>query len=61
MSALDLEDLQHFLLTRTPALAALYEFLSFPDAAKGAPGFRPWPREVGSAHAVGEHAPTRAG
>ena len=35
MSALDLEDLQHFLLARTPALAARYEFLSFPDAAKG--------------------------
>src|SRR5262249_11631618 len=29
---LDLEDIQHFLLTRTPALAARYEFLSFQHA-----------------------------
>jgi Dyp-type peroxidase family len=32
---LELEDLQHFLLVRTPALAARYEFLSFRQPASG--------------------------
>ena len=32
---LELDDIQHFLLTRTPALAARYEFLKFPDAKRG--------------------------
>src|ERR1041385_8155355 len=33
---LEIDDIQHFLLTRTPALAARYEFLSFsrPDAGR---------------------------
>jgi Dyp-type peroxidase family len=32
---LELDDLQHFLLVRTPALAARYEFLSFREPASG--------------------------
>jgi len=32
---LEFDDIQHFLLTRAPALAARYEFLSFRDAAGG--------------------------
>ncbi len=32
---LELDDIQHFLLTRTPALAARYEFLTFKHAAAG--------------------------
>ena len=32
---LELEDIQHFLLTRTPALAARYEFLSFASGPEG--------------------------
>jgi len=32
---LELDDLQHFLLVRTPALAARYEFLTFRQAASG--------------------------
>ena len=30
---LELDDIQHFLLTRTPALAARYEFLTFRQPA----------------------------
>ena len=32
---LELDDIQHILLTRTPALTGRYEFLSFQDAAAG--------------------------
>ena len=32
---LELEDIQHILLTRTPALTGRYEFLSFRNAAGG--------------------------
>src|SRR3954454_22428320 len=32
---LELDDLQHFLLVRTPALAARYEFLTFQQPASG--------------------------
>ena len=32
---LELDDVQHFLVARTPALAARYEFLSFRDAGQG--------------------------
>src|SRR4029453_12366910 len=32
---LELDDIQHILLTRTPALTGRYEFLSFPDGAGG--------------------------
>ena len=36
---LEFEDIQHILLTRTPALTGRYEFLSFRNAAGG----RAWP------------------
>ena len=32
---LELDDIQHFLLTRPPALAARYAFLTFQDPAQG--------------------------
>ena len=35
---LELDDIQHILLTRTPALTGQYEFVSFRDAAAGRPG-----------------------
>ena len=50
---LDLDDIQHFLLTRTPALAARYEFLSFPDAGRGRAWLEGILEKVGTAHAVG--------
>ena len=31
----ELDDIQHFLLTRTPALAARYEFMSFRSGESG--------------------------
>ena len=50
---LEFDDIQHFLLTRTAALAARYEFLSF----RGAEGGRAWLNgivdKVGTAQAVG--------
>src|SRR5436190_6430363 len=49
---LDLDDLQHFLLTRTPALAARYEFIHFPDAAKGRAWISGLLDKLGSARAV---------
>src|SRR5262245_26300393 len=53
-AAPELDDIQHFLVTRTPALAARYEFLSFPDAAKGRAWLATMLEKVGSAKAVGE-------
>src|SRR5262245_21827965 len=50
---LELDDIQHFLVTRTPALAARYEFLSFPDASKGRAWLATMVEKVGSAKAVG--------
>ena len=50
---LDLDDIQHFLLTRTPALAARYEFLSFPDAGRGRAWLEGILEKVGTARAVG--------
>lgn len=51
---LELDDIQHILLTRTPAMTGRYEFLSFDDPAGG----RAWLSElidvVGSAASVGE-------
>src|SRR5205823_1865252 len=35
LAMLELDDIQHFLLVRTPALAARYEFLSFRQPASG--------------------------
>ena len=51
---LDLDDIQHFLLTRTPALAARYEFLSFPDSASGRSWIRGMLDKVGTAKGVGD-------
>jgi Dyp-type peroxidase family len=42
MSALELDDIQHILLTRTPAVTGRYEFLSFDTATGG----RSWLREL---------------
>ena len=52
-SSLDFDDIQHFLMSRPPARAARYEFLSFSSA----PGGRAWLTglidKVGTAKAVG--------
>src|SRR5262245_3682896 len=53
-SALELDDIQHFLLTRTPALAARYEFIRFPDATAGREWLTAIVEKVGSGRAVGE-------
>jgi hypothetical protein len=39
---LELDDIQHILITRTPALTGRYEFLSFDDPAGG----RAWLTEL---------------
>ena len=51
---LELDDIQHFLLTRTPALAARYEFLKFPDAKRGQAWLSTVLEKVGSGKSVGE-------
>ena len=53
---LELTDIQHFLVTRTPALVARYEFLSFPDAQRGRKWLSGVLEKVGVAKAVGEAA-----
>ena len=35
MTSLELDDIQHILLTRTPAITGRYEFLTFDTAAGG--------------------------
>jgi Dyp-type peroxidase family len=57
MSALELDDIQHFLLTRTPALAARYEFLSFKDAAAGRAWLAGLVDKVGTGRSVGNASP----
>ena len=57
MSALDLDDIQHFLLTRTPALAARYEFLSFRDAGSGRGWLAGLVDKVGTGRSVGNASP----
>lgn len=54
MSALELDDIQHFLVTRTPALAARYEFLRFPDANSGRAWLSTMLEKAGTAKSVGE-------
>ncbi len=54
---LELDDIQHFLLTRTPALAARYEFLSFRDAAAGKAWLSGLVDKVGSGQSVGVASP----
>ena len=51
---LEIDDIQHFLLTRTPALAARYEFLKFPDAGRGRAWLSTMLEKVGSGKSVGE-------
>ena len=54
---LELDDVQHFLVARTPALAARYEFLTFPDAERGRAWLAAMLDTVGSAAAVGTASP----
>ena len=58
MSAiLDLDDIQHFLPTRTPALAARYEFLSFESLAAGRTWLAGLLDKVGTGRSVGTASP----
>src|SRR4051812_28433234 len=54
---LDFEDIQHFLLTRTPALAARYEFLSFESAPAGRAWLGGLVDKVGTGRSVGTASP----
>ena len=54
---LELDDVQHFLISRTPAMAARYEFLSFHEPGKGRYWLSVMLEKVGSASAVGPGIP----
>jgi Dyp-type peroxidase family len=54
---LDVGDIQHFLLTRTPALAARYEFLSFQNGAAGRAWLTGLVDKVGTGASVGSAVP----
>src|SRR4051795_1376749 len=54
---LDPKDIQHFLLTRTPALAARYEFLSFESVAAGRAWLAGLVDKVGTGQSVGTASP----
>src|SRR5258705_11722988 len=54
---LDLDDIQHFLLARTPALAARYEFLSFASAVAGRAWLAGLVDKVGTGQSVGTASP----
>ena len=54
---LELDDIQHFLVTRTPALAARYEFLSFRSSAAGRAWLEGMVDKVGPAQSVGADSP----
>ena len=54
---LELDDIQHFLLTRTAALAARYEFLSFDSAASGRAWLSGLVNKVGTGASVGSSSP----
>jgi hypothetical protein len=54
---LDVDDIQHFLLTRTPALAARYEFLSFASATAGRAWLAGLVDKVGTGQSVGTTSP----
>src|SRR3977135_2040861 len=54
---LDLDDIQHFLLARTPALAARYEFLSFASATAGRAWLAGLVDKVGTGQSVGAASP----
>src|ERR1700758_5823794 len=53
--ALDLEDLQHFLMSRPPARAARYEFLPFRSGAGGRTWLAGLIDKVGTAKTVGSN------
>src|SRR5215469_18792280 len=54
---LELDDIQHFLLTRTPALAARYEFLTFGKSAAGRAWLTGLIDKVGTGKSVGSASP----
>src|SRR5215467_3742081 len=54
---LELDDIQHFLLTRTPALAARYEFLSFRKPEAGRAWLSGLIDKVGTGKTVGASSP----
>jgi deferrochelatase/peroxidase EfeB len=54
---LEFEDIQHFLLTRTPALAARYEFLTFRKPASGRAWLAGLIDKVGTGKSVGSASP----
>src|SRR3954454_6796888 len=51
------DDIQHFLLTRTPALAARYEFLSFDSVQAGRAWLAGLVDKVGTGQSVGTASP----
>src|SRR5436309_14137783 len=54
---LEFDDIQHFLLARTPALAARYEFLTFDDGAAGRAWLAGLVDKVGTGRSVGSASP----
>src|SRR5438046_1915082 len=56
-TTLDFDDIQHFLLTRTPALAARYEFLTFDSVAAGRAWLTGLVTKVGTGQSVGTSSP----
>ena len=54
---LELDDIQHFLLNRTPALAARYEFLTFRERASGQAWLGGLIDKVGTGKSVGSASP----
>src|SRR5215470_5248476 len=54
---LEFDDIQHFLLTRTPALAARYEFLRFRKPASGRAWLTGLVDKVGTGKSVGSASP----
>jgi len=54
---LEVDDIQHFLLTRTPALAARYEFLTFRKSAAGRAWLAGLIDKVGTGKSVGSASP----
>ena len=57
IAELEVEDLQHFLVTRTPALAARYEFLSFENADAGRRWLAGMIDKIGTIASVGTSSP----
>lgn len=57
LAMLELDDIQHFLLTRTPALAARYEFLTFRTPQAGPAWLSGLVDKVGTGRSVGNASP----